>query len=362
MDIIAEEYIVIFNGKEYDRESIKQRVGCMEQIAGIRKLVFTDGKAKGVRGLEVTTGGGLEYTVITDRGLDIAYAKYRGIPFSFLSKTGIVAPEYFVEQGADGFLRSFYAGLLTTCGYTYMGAPGKDGEEQLGLHGRASSIPAKKVNVFEKWIEDKYLLEIEGCVRECVTLKDNILLQRSISTQVGEDVIRIKDIAVNDGFVDSPLMLLYHINFGFPLVSKLSEIFVPTKSTIQYGQENVDDDYTKAESPHPGYQEKVFYHTLLANENGDTVVAIYNPVECGFGIYIKFNINELPCFTQWKQMGAQDYAIGLEPGTYITTGRAAAKEDDMVIYLRPGEQRCVNLEIGVIKDENELNNIKLQFA
>lgn len=334
----------------------------MEQIAGIKEMVFADGKAKGVRGLEVTTGGGLEYTVIADRGLDIAYARYRGIPFSFLSKTGIVAPEYFVEKGADGFLRSFYAGLLTTCGYTYMGAPGLDDQEQLGLHGRASSIPAEKVNVFEKWEQNDYILEIKGSVRECITLKENVLLKRSISTIVGEDIIRIKDVVVNDGYVDSPLMLLYHINFGFPLVSKSSEIFVPAQSTIQYGEENIIDDYTKAESPQPGYKEKVFYHTLLANENGDTAVAIYNPVECGFGIYIKFNINELPCFTQWKQMGAQDYAVGLEPGTYISTGRAEARKDDMLIYLKPGEQRCINLEIGVIKDENELNNIKLQFT
>lgn len=353
---------MIIYGKEYDQESIKQRVGCMEQIAGIKKMVFADGKAKGVSGLEVTSGGGLEYTVIADRGLDIAYAKYRGIPFSFLSKTGIVAPEYFIEQGADGFLRCFYAGLLTTCGYTYMGAPGPDGEEQLGLHGRASSIPAENVNVFEKWNQNNFILEIEGCVRECVALKDNIALMRSISTKAGEDIIKIKDVVVNDGYIDSPLMLLYHINFGFPLVSESSEIFVPTKSTVQYGEEKVTSDYTKAEKPQPGYKEKVYYHTLSANENGETVVAIYNWVECGFGIYIKFNINELPCFTQWKQMGAQDYAIGLEPGTYITTGRAAARKDDMLVYLRPGEQRCIHLEIGVIKDKNELNNIKLQFA
>lgn len=63
----------------------------------------------------------------------------------FYHPNGIVAP-LFESQG-NGFLRSFYAGLLTTCGLSYIGTPCEDEGETLGLHGRLAATPAEEVGI-----------------------------------------------------------------------------------------------------------------------------------------------------------------------------------------------------------------------
>ena len=46
------------------KKDLLRRVGNLEQIAGVRSYVRTEGKAEGVRAVEVRTGGGLSYTCI----------------------------------------------------------------------------------------------------------------------------------------------------------------------------------------------------------------------------------------------------------------------------------------------------------
>ena len=39
-----------------NKQELLRYVGCVEQIGGIRDVTFNDGKAKGVRAIEVSTG------------------------------------------------------------------------------------------------------------------------------------------------------------------------------------------------------------------------------------------------------------------------------------------------------------------
>ena len=129
-------------GREYNRKKLLRHVGDISQIAGVKYYELSDGMQKGVSAVDFRTGSGFNFTVLPSRGMDISYAEYKGIPLSYRSWTGDVAPEFFEPEGL-GWLRGFYGGLLTTCGLTYVGEPCKDGEEELGLHGRVSYIPAK---------------------------------------------------------------------------------------------------------------------------------------------------------------------------------------------------------------------------
>ena len=49
-----------------DKKKLLKHVGCVEQIGGIRGVTFNDGKAKGVRAIEVSTGN-LRFTILPDR-------------------------------------------------------------------------------------------------------------------------------------------------------------------------------------------------------------------------------------------------------------------------------------------------------
>ena len=95
-----------------EKKELLKYVGSVEQIGGVRDVTFNDGKAKGVRAIEIDTGK-LRFTVLPDRCMDIAQAYYEGTSVAWISKTGVVAPQFY-EKDEKCWLRSFTGGLLTT--------------------------------------------------------------------------------------------------------------------------------------------------------------------------------------------------------------------------------------------------------
>ena len=205
-------------GKTWTREGLRSLVGDVAQVAGARPSVLADGKADGVKAIEVYTGGGFAFTVLPGRGMDIPFASQRGHSLSFFSGTGITHPGYYEEPGL-GWLRSFYAGLLTTCGIANAGAPSTDRGRAFGLHGRYSNAAAEDVCVSQGWEGDEYLIRLSGRVREASAMNEHLVLSRTIETRLGARGFRLHDVIENRGFEEQPLMLLYHFNYGFPLLA-----------------------------------------------------------------------------------------------------------------------------------------------
>lgn len=343
--------MAILFGEELTKEFIMKRVGDISQVAGAKQCELTTGKAKGVSIIEVKTGTGFEFTVLPDRGMDISYASYKGIPISFISKTGIVSPNFYEKDG-NGFLRNFYAGLVTTCGLTYMGAACVDEGESLGLHGRISNTPAEDVSVYQEWEENDFVIKLRGKVRESRVFGENITLTRQISTKLGQSKLIIEDIVENHGFNEQPLMLLYHCNFGYPIVSADTKLYSDNiKVTARDDASSLGlKEYNRFQAPTHDYSEQVFYLDIKPNENNYAQAALFNPEinDAGLGVYVKYDKSQLPHLIQWKQMGEGDYVVGLEPGTWYPEGRARAKEKGELIYIKPGEIRKFIMEIGVV--------------
>jgi hypothetical protein len=90
-----------------------KKVGNIAQLASIKAYEMTGGRETGTKAFDVSTGGGLEFTVLDSHGMDIYSAKYKGVNLSFLSKAGIAGPEHSAVD-AD-FQRNFQGGLLYTC-------------------------------------------------------------------------------------------------------------------------------------------------------------------------------------------------------------------------------------------------------
>ena len=171
-------------GEEYHRLQLLRHVGDISQIAGVKQYELASGSEKGVTGVDFRTGSGLNFSVLPDRGLDISYAEYNGIPLCWRSSTGDVAPTYYEPEG-NGWLRGFFGGLLTTCGMTYLGEPDTDGEESLGLHGRVSYIPAQNVWIDSRWEGDRYIMWAQGKVTETTVYGENLCRTRRIWTELG---------------------------------------------------------------------------------------------------------------------------------------------------------------------------------
>ena len=173
--------------------------------------------------------------------MDIFECFYKGIPLHFSSATGMTSPAYYEEPGLQ-WLRSFYGGLLTTCGITYCGAPSSDQGKELGLHGRISNAAAEGVSVDERWKDNEYVISLGGRMREAFVMGENLVLRRNITTQLGSKGLRITDVIENLGFSPQPLMMLYHMNFGFPLLSENSRIIIPAASTEPRDEQSAADN------------------------------------------------------------------------------------------------------------------------
>jgi len=343
--------MLLYN-KQFKKDEILRKVGDVSQIAGIKRVEFKEGKEKGVEALLFKTGVGFEFTVLVDRGMDISEASYCGQSLCWRSSTGDVAPQFY-EPERLGWLRSFFGGLLVTCGLTYLGAPDVDSDEELGLHGRISNIPAQNVSLDCKWDKDDYILSATGKLRETRVFGENITLTRTISAKCGESRIFIRDIVQNEGFQTTPLMILYHFNFGFPLMDKGTELISPSIEVIRREDKKRAPFQTYSIFPAPikDFQEEVFYHTMKSDKKGFVTVKLINRMfnrGKGFGIYLKYRQRELPKFIQWKMCGERIYVMGLEPANCWVEGRSKEKQRGTLEYLKSGQKKEFLLEVGIL--------------
>lgn len=345
-------------GTEYSKKDLLARVGDISQIAGVRLCTLADGVERGVRAAEFRTGSGLDFTVLVDRGLDISTAAYKGQSLAWRSSTADVSPAYF-EEPELRWLRSFYGGLVLTCGLTYAGAPNVDQGKALGLHGRVSNLPASNVYADGAWDGDSYVMWVQGKVRETSVFGENIELARRISAKLGEPRIRIHDKVTNLGYQETEHMILYHINAGFPIIDAGSRLIAPV---LDYKPRDADaeiekDQYASFPAPTPGFRERVYYLDMAEDDEGNVGAALVNPgfnQSQGFGFYVKYPKCELPKFAEWKMMNEGTYVVGLEPANCRVEGRAKERERGTLQFLKPGETREYHLEIGVLSSPDEI--------
>lgn len=338
-----------FPGVTFNRKDLLERVGSVSQIGGLRKVVLQDGVEKGVEAVEFKTGSGLEFDVLLDRGMDISSARFRGANLAWRSPVGDAHPSRFEETGL-GWLRIFPGGMVTTCGLTYMGAPGPDGDQDLGLHGRYTSLPASNVCQWEGWEGEDYILRLSGEMREAVLFGDNQVLRRVIESKLGSSTFTLRDSVTNEGCRPTPHMILYHCNFGYPLLDEKTVLETPHTRIEPRDAEAADglEDACRFGGPVSGYKEKVYFHHLEHDSDGYISAYLKNPVLLGgISLELRYRPDQLPHFTQWKMIGQQEYVVGLEPGNARVLGRANERKAGRLITLEPGETRSYQLEFTI---------------
>ena len=354
--------MAVYLGKNWKKDELVSYIGDPEQIAGARASVLSDGKAEGVKAIDIDTGGGFRFTTLPGRGMDIPSASYKGRTLNFFSGTGVTAPGYYEEPGM-GWLRSFYAGLLTTCGITYSGAPGVDQGQPLGLHGRIANSGAENLSINQEWEGDEYLISVKGRIREASLFGENMTLTRTIETCLGGKSFKLHDVIENRGFEPQPLMMLYHFNFGFPLLSPNARIVAPITASDAKDEESSNNKGTEEclvfPEPQAGYKEKVYFHTLAGSEK--TFIALVNrDIGDGspLGIVERFSRNELPYCTEWKYPCKGCYVLGLEPGTVPPIGRAALREKGSLPMLDGQQKYPVTITFEVVDTIREIEELE----
>lgn len=353
--------MAILFGRHYSRGDLQKRVGDLLQVAGIRLMTLAEGSESGVRIVDVRSGSGLRFQISLDRGMDISIADYKGIPLAWRSPAGDVHPSYYDPQGF-GWARSFPGGLLTGCGLTYLGAPCVDGGEELGLHGRLSNTPAVDVKTATQWIDDRCVFTVDGAVRESILFGHDLILRRTIEIELGESIITLRDVVSNEGYHQSPFMILYHINAGWPLVDEDARLLLDAASTAPRDEEAAKglERATMMSAPLPEFKEQVFYHDLKADGMGMATALLAN-MKLKLGLFVRYRQAELPRFTEWKMMGEGAYVLGMEPANCWVEGRARERERGTLQFLEPGEQKTISLQIGILDGNEAIDNFAKEY-
>ena len=343
-------------GRTWTRREIEAHVGRIEQIGGVRRVRLTEGPEAGVEQVEVRTAAGLTYRVTPSRGMDIGLATFAGVPLSWQSPNGTPHPAFYDARGAE-WLRTAAGGLLMTCGLRQVGAPSEDAGESLGQHGRAHHLAARHVVAEGRWLGDEYELRVAGTIEEARIFGEAVRLHREIRGRLGQPWIMITDRVTNFGFAESPHMLLYHFNFGFPLLGEQTEVRFPPSRVEPREAETPREGYERWQPPEPGYVERVYLHELTGEDGTRpewATVDIHNPrfpVPGGearpLTLRLTWATQTLPRFVQWKMPGAGTHVLGIEPANCWVRGRAAERAAGTLETLQPGESRVYQLRVEV---------------
>ncbi len=344
-------------GRKWKRGELARLAGNMSQLCGVEVVSLADGPGRGVRSARFRTGGGLAFDVSLDRGMDIPAASFRDASLCWHAPCGIVAPAFYEPEG-NGWLRGFFGGLLATCGLTQAGAACTDQNVPLGLHGRCSYIPAELLACGGEWRGDEYAMRVKGRVREGHLYGPNLVLTREISARLGGTSLYIRDEVTNEGFEPSPLMILYHINLGFPLLGPGSKIVAPSLKAIPRDDVAAPGlpEHDRIPAPAAGFREQCFFHEMASDGEGTVAVMVTAPPELAGagiarGLYLIYNRNQLPRFTEWKMVGEGAYVLGLEPANCLPMGRAHERAAGTLEFIQPGQVRRFDIEIGVLADD-----------
>ena len=312
-------------------------IGHASQLCGVEEVRLVGGKGDGKRLLQVRNAAGLQMTVCADRCADIYRLNFKGDNMGYFSPNGYVAPAYYDEPGA-GFLKSFTAGFLTTCGLTAVGSPCTDEGEALPLHGTIGNTPCEHI----WWDEDEENIYIHAIINDSGIFSRKLMLKRTIRVSKADSGFAISDTVENQGDVESPVMLLYHMNMGYPLLSENAVVEIPSVSVKPRNDRAAEDQDTwhKMLPPTPGFEEQCYFHSF----KNEGKASIYNP-DIHKGLTIFFDANALDHFTEWKMMGFRDYVLGLEPGNCHPDGRDVMRKEGKLKILQPGE--AVTYEVSV---------------
>jgi len=341
--------MAVINNINYTKKELLAKTGNIAQIAEVRPAILTDGKSDGVRVYDVTTGGGLGFTVIGDKGMDMFHLNYKGTNCCFHAKPGIVNASLADLYGMGaGFLRSIAGGMFYTCGLSNNGGACTDEGVDHVFNGRLRNIPAEKTSVISAWQGDDYLLGVEGEMRDSGLFCENLVLRRSITTKLGAKSLTVSDTVRNEGFKDAYCMLMYHINLGFPLIDEGTRLILPENEMTPLNpvSEAAAGEAEIVTAPVTDANENAFVRRQAHDKDGFSAAAAFND-KLGLGLYVKYNVNEMPNLIEWKAMFTGDYVLGLHVANSLF-GRVDQKNAGALQTIAPMEERHYGVEIGIL--------------
>jgi hypothetical protein len=354
-------------GVELTRAEAARRTGHLDHFFGVSLVEYADGPERGVRSLQLRTGGGLAAEIFVDRAMDIGRLSLFGVPLGFHSPAGFRNPALVELAGEDGlgWLRGF-TGLVNTCGLDHIMGPEEEGAEHYnypyrkkvrhGLHGRAAYLPARLVGYGVSWAGEQGTIWAEGEVRQATMFGENLVLHRRIEASVGGTTITQTDRVTNAGFQPTPHALLYHVNLAWPVVDAGARLVAPIRETpfLAHDPARTTIGPVEQAAPQRGFIEQVYEHRIAAEADGTGFAGMVNPAfalpggAAGIGCLVEWDARAMPAFYQWQNLQEGNYVVGLEPATAHAGSRAERRQRGEIALLAPGDGRAYRLAVTAL--------------
>ena len=340
----------------------------------VHKYTLHGGKQEGVDVI-VVHNGRLTFTVIPTRGMSVLKVASGDITLGWNSPVKEVVHPKFInlqERGGLGWLEGFNEWMVR-CGVEWAGHPGKDkfinntgdeAEMDLTLHGKIGNIPASEVEVV---IDEQTprRIRIRGRVDERMFYGPKLELWTEISTEVGSNSFRIEDALKNYSAYEQEFQIIYHANYGPPLLEQGSRFVAAIKEIRPFNAHAAKslNQFAEYVAPTKGFVEQVYGIIPLADANNKTTAMLHNTAG-DKAVTMTYDVTQLPYFSLWKNTTAleEGYVTGLEPGTGFPPNRSLERKAGRVPKLKPNETRSFAIEVAILSGKEEVRRSQARIA
>lgn len=315
----------------------------------------------------------IEVTVVPTRGMSILRVddvKTGQRMFGWDSPVKeIVNPAYIdlESRGGLGWLEGFNEWMVR-CGLEFAGHQGLDkfttntgdtAEMNLTLHGKIGNIPASEVEIIIHDDEPATLV-LKGVVHERLFFGPKLQLTTELRMTANSPKIDLIDEVKNLGGTDQEFQLIYHANFGRPILEDGGKVQVAARKIRPMNETAVPglESYTDYGPPTAGYVEQVFLIEPASDEQGRSTALLHNR-SGDRGAAIIWKTESLPYLTIWKNTvdEADGYVTGIEPATGYPFNRRVERHYGRVPKLKPQESQKFEVSFVALTSKQMVSRV-----
>ena len=335
----------------------------------VTKSVLHGGKQEGVDVISLDNGQ-MTVVIVPTRGMSILGATMGKVRLGWDSPIReVVHPSMINLHDRDGlgWLDGFNEWLVR-CGLEFAGHPGTDtfrdntgklAEQNLTLHGKVGNIPASEVMF---WVDKDppYAMHLKGQVNERSFYGAALQLDTQLSMEPGSKTFSLIDRISNRGAEPQEYEIIYHGNFGPPLLENGASMVAAIRRVQPMNQEAVKSihRFDRFSGPTPGQKEHVFLIQPLSDPDGNTTVMLQNAAKT-LACSMHYSVEALPFLTLWVNLAPREsgYVVGIEPGTNYPFNRRVERKAGRLQRLDGGESKQFELSYTLHDDPIEIKNI-----
>ncbi|MCA9065841.1 MAG: aldose 1-epimerase family protein [Planctomycetaceae bacterium] len=329
----------------------------------VRKRTLRGGRQEGVEVITIDTGKLLIHVCPT-RGMGILDVAMGDVRLKWDSPVRDIVNPQFINlnsRGGLGWLEGFNE-FMCRCGMESNGHPGTDkfinnvgdeAEMELTLHGKVANLPAQTVDVRVDRTAP-YAIHIMARVDEKLLFGPKLELHTQLTVVPGESRFTVTDEIRNVGAQPQEFQMLYHANFGSPLLEEGAEVVVPSVKVAPFNDRAAEGlaTWNQYEAPKTGFIEQVYLIEPASDQHRMTTALLHNRQKTQ-AASITWSLDELPYLTVWKNTGAlaDGYVTGIEPGTNYPNNRSVERGAGRVPVLAAGESHRMSLQFDLYSGE-----------